>query len=334
MTQTALTTSTTSPIHQPNRRFHQIRDVSAGILFLIHLIQHLINYGLFEWIKTEQNMWLIQMTETPTPWIDYTLIVLDISSLIATLCFISFGFLTLFSQEISPPTHLTVKDLTYYLAWNQIVYLIFYYLLSVIGSMVGDPPDLGILMQYMIDLSYLVTAIALFWGRFSVLGFQIRIPYPWLWILLPLFTLSAYLFIALIVDGIITDAVMQIFSLELMSDRTDSIEQDIQSSFDSGWIYLFLQFLAIGVIGPINEEILYRGLYQQLFTKHWGAILGILVSSFIFALDHIDIPFFIPLFISGVILALFRHLYQSLWAPILLHMLLNSTYFLFSILPF
>ncbi|TCS92826.1 CPBP family intramembrane glutamic endopeptidase [Hazenella coriacea] len=334
MTQITLSTTHSLSVQQPKNRFHQLRDLSAWVLFIIHLAQRLINFGLFEWTKTDQNTWLIQFTDYLPLWYSVTFSFMDLLSLAATLSFLLFGFLTLFSYEAHLQPYLSLKDLVYYLAWNQIIYLVFFYLLSVLNVISIDPYIINTFFQFFIDISYLVTAIALFWGRFSVIGFRIQIPFRWLWFLLPLFTISGYFFIYFIVDGVITEAVSQLFSLDLGSERMNSIEEDIQHSIEKGWAYILVQWLCIGVIGPINEEILYRGFYQQLFTKRWGALIGILIPSFIFALDHVDIPLFAPLFISGIVFAIFRHLYQSLWAPILLHMVLNTTFLVFDILNY
>ncbi|MBL1541388.1 CPBP family intramembrane metalloprotease, partial [Klebsiella pneumoniae] len=77
------------------------------------------------------------------------------------------------------------------------------------------------------------------------------------------------------------------------------------------------------VVAPIGEEILFRGVIQTYFTRRLGVIAAIFISSFWFALIHMDAAFFAPLFVIGAALGLVRHLFGTIWAPILLHSLNN-----------
>ncbi len=87
---------------------------------------------------------------------------------------------------------------------------------------------------------------------------------------------------------------------------------------------LLLLFLAIAVVGPIVEELVFRGLLFQLLRRHlplWGAAI---LSALIFAALHV-IPVLLPvLFVFGVALALVFHYTRSLYCSTLLHMLINT----------
>ena len=83
-------------------------------------------------------------------------------------------------------------------------------------------------------------------------------------------------------------------------------------------------FFAIAIAAPVVEELLFRGLLQNALTKYvpvWGAII---LSSFLFALVHLQ-PYAIPGLMSLSIA--FGYLYRrtgSLRTNIILHMANNA----------
>ena len=89
--------------------------------------------------------------------------------------------------------------------------------------------------------------------------------------------------------------------------------------------------LMVCFIGPIAEELIYRGVLMTTFFKnsHWYG--DVLLSAIIFGYIHIDfaltpLAFFIYAS-GGVILALLYRKTHSLYYPILLHILINMTAF-------
>lgn len=88
-----------------------------------------------------------------------------------------------------------------------------------------------------------------------------------------------------------------------------------------GIFYLVFTVLSIAVIGPIAEEFIFRGvLLKRLMAKTslWG---GVLISSGLFAVLHVDV---IGAFLFGIIASLLYLRTQNLLVPILLHILNNS----------
>ena len=55
---------------------------------------------------------------------------------------------------------------------------------------------------------------------------------------------------------------------------------------DAAFIYVISYMLSLSLIGPLAEEILYRGLLYSWLRKYTGAIASMLISSIIFALGH------------------------------------------------
>lgn len=87
----------------------------------------------------------------------------------------------------------------------------------------------------------------------------------------------------------------------------------------------FTAVLSVVVVGPMAEEIIFRGLMYGAFERRIGAGWTILVSSALFAFVHLQPMYFIPIFCLGIVLGWARWKAGSLGLPILLHVLNNGS---------
>ncbi len=95
------------------------------------------------------------------------------------------------------------------------------------------------------------------------------------------------------------------------------------------WRELLLFFVVGGIIGPITEEIVFRGVLFG-YLAQWGVAAAILLSSLIFVFFHGQGG---PIqAVGGVVFALAYHFSQSLTAPIIIHCLGNTALFSISLL--
>lgn len=83
--------------------------------------------------------------------------------------------------------------------------------------------------------------------------------------------------------------------------------------------------LAIGLIVPFYEEIFFRGLLFQEIRRTTGPWFAVLSQGLLFGAFHLNWLQFIYAFPVGIILGLVYLRYHSIWAPILIHIALNST---------
>lgn len=83
-------------------------------------------------------------------------------------------------------------------------------------------------------------------------------------------------------------------------------------------------FLVAVVFAPLVEEMFFRGFLFQGLRQRYGWISGMLISSAIFAVGHLDLATLIPAFILGNVLAYVYHRSNSVWPGILLHFLINA----------
>ena len=94
---------------------------------------------------------------------------------------------------------------------------------------------------------------------------------------------------------------------------------------DPGHILLF--FLVGGLIGPITEEIFFRGLLYGFFRR-WGAPAAIILSTLAFVLAHPVFPA-IPVtqVVGGLLFAIAYEVEKNLVVPITIHVSGNVAIF-------
>ena len=78
--------------------------------------------------------------------------------------------------------------------------------------------------------------------------------------------------------------------------------------------------LLSSTIGPVIEEILFRGFLYRAFERQWGWIASLIATSALFGIYH---PHFWSAFTGSVILICLLRRTGSLRAPILVHMSFN-----------
>jgi len=95
---------------------------------------------------------------------------------------------------------------------------------------------------------------------------------------------------------------------------------------------IVLFFLVAGIIGPVAEEILFRGIIYGFFRR-WGVLTALILSSIIFVLAHptlSGIP--VPQLIGGIVFAIAYEKEGSLIVPITIHILGNMAIFTLSLI--
>ena len=88
---------------------------------------------------------------------------------------------------------------------------------------------------------------------------------------------------------------------------------------------LSLSFIvSVTVLGPIQEELIFRGLLQgAVFANSW---LGVVLPSSLFSFMHgpYDVPSFFYYLLGGLLLGFAYKKSQNLWVSTLVHMFYNS----------
>ncbi len=88
---------------------------------------------------------------------------------------------------------------------------------------------------------------------------------------------------------------------------------------------LLISLLFFGALfGPFTEEVLFRGFLQPALREVLGAGRAILLSSFLFALVHLDPYVFLQVFLLGLVLAYLFEKTGTLLASISVHIFHNT----------
>jgi len=129
-----------------------------------------------------------------------------------------------------------------------------------------------------------------------------------------------YTFISMIAIFIVSFLYVLIMSSVLGIEAPSSkIEILIMNRSVSNTVLL----IVVSFIGPIIEEVFFRGFLYSAFKKNWGVLPALFLSSILFSLVHLEIYSFIPLFIIGWLLAYIFEKTKSLFPAIFLHAVYN-----------
>ncbi|PIU42119.1 MAG: hypothetical protein COS99_01840 [Candidatus Omnitrophica bacterium CG07_land_8_20_14_0_80_42_15] len=89
-------------------------------------------------------------------------------------------------------------------------------------------------------------------------------------------------------------------------------------------IFIFYSAVFVTILGPICEEIFFRGFLFASLRKRMGSVRAILITSAFFSLLHTNMIGFIPIMILGVLLAYLYEVTGSLVSPIIVHIIHNT----------
>ena len=90
---------------------------------------------------------------------------------------------------------------------------------------------------------------------------------------------------------------------------------------------IFIYLLIGGVIGPLAEEIFFRGILYG-YLRQWGVYIAVTVSTLLFVLPHLagsNLP--VTQIVGGVVFALAYEKENNLMVPITIHCLGNLAIF-------
>ena len=89
----------------------------------------------------------------------------------------------------------------------------------------------------------------------------------------------------------------------------------------SGYLLLFI---AVVIIAPLGEELLFRGFFQKVLEDNWKDITrSVLVTALIFSFIHMNPFWFAQIYILGILLGFLAWKTNSIIPPLILHSLNN-----------
>ena len=114
-------------------------------------------------------------------------------------------------------------------------------------------------------------------------------------------------------------SILQMFMPDFMLNSYTQTEQAIYGSS------IVIQIMAAGIIAPIVEELVFRGLVYKRLTKITDIKIAAVLSAVLFGVYHnnwVQAPY---AFIIGLLAVFLYERYKSVVAPILFHMSANLT---------
>jgi len=91
-------------------------------------------------------------------------------------------------------------------------------------------------------------------------------------------------------------------------------------------IIIYLSIFLACTLGPVIEEMFFRGFCYPVFKEKWGSVWGMVISAAFFASIHGSLFAFIPIFVLGLILAYVYEKRNSLIPSIVIHVTHNSIF--------
>jgi membrane protease YdiL (CAAX protease family) len=142
----------------------------------------------------------------------------------------------------------------------------------------------------------------------------------------PFFRSTLYVVIGIFSFAALMAVVLTIVAFLLPFINTTQ-SQDSALIFGNKGPGLALGFVLTVVIAPIVEELYFRGLVLPAFTKKYGWIAGVLISSGAFAILHLQPNVIIYTFVLGLVLSFFYIRLKSIIPGIIFHMINNFVAF-------
>ena len=115
---------------------------------------------------------------------------------------------------------------------------------------------------------------------------------------------------------IIHNVILMALGVALQADAVFEVLSKLESP-------ALLFFVGI-VMAPIMEEMFFRGFLFKGFRQKYGVKIALVLSSFIFALSHLQLAALFPTFLLGGVLAYVYDRSESLFPGMIIHFMINA----------
>lgn len=294
----------------------------AILLCIGFILTMLLELLTVRFTKGADGRWIATTAEASESWFVTIVLIVSFLSLIGGAIFLYQRIAEWLRRDWVPfSRQVTGTDLIYTCAWLQLlnIGLLFSVEFFLPQPLFAEGSLGSMLSSAALQIMILLVAFFQFRGRSDAIG--LGRPRHIGKMIAAIFLL--FLLIVFALDLFVTNPIADLLNLSLESERERQIENEILSAKQHDMQNVLASAMVIGVMVPIAEEILFRGIIQTYLVRRIGAWLGIGISSLWFALLHVDLALFVPLFLIGAALGFVRHRFQSLWGAIALHSMNN-----------
>lgn len=106
-------------------------------------------------------------------------------------------------------------------------------------------------------------------------------------------------------------------------DKISQKYQEVAQTLYSGGV--LLEIITVGILGPICEELIFRGLMFRRMCEYTKPAIAVIASALVFAIYHGNIVQGVYAFVLGIVMAVCYQRFQTLWASIVIHVAANIT---------
>ena len=112
---------------------------------------------------------------------------------------------------------------------------------------------------------------------------------------------------------VIYSAVVNLFNLDTFSPP------DIGGEIAFPGAAAFFTFQAVALVTPITEEVFFRGFVFSGLIPRFGVAKAMVLSALVFSAFHLSLGVLVPVFLTGLLLALLYRKTGSIWPCVLAH---------------
>lgn len=114
---------------------------------------------------------------------------------------------------------------------------------------------------------------------------------------------------------------------DFIDDSELSMNEQIRIFLKMNSSFEFVQiFFIMAILPAVCEEALFRGALQPVMKKLSGGLhSGVLITSILFALIHLQFYTFLPILALGLVLGYIKEWSNSLWVPMIVHLINNGS---------
>ncbi len=110
--------------------------------------------------------------------------------------------------------------------------------------------------------------------------------------------------------------------VQALLEQENSVLTQLLHPSQPTWQVIALVLL-VGVLAPVVEEVFFRGYAYSVFRTKWGVAAAAAVSSMLFAVVHLYVIHFFPIYLLGLVLCYLYERTNSLLPSIVAHSVMN-----------
>lgn len=111
-----------------------------------------------------------------------------------------------------------------------------------------------------------------------------------------------------------------LFFISNLASLSSGYEETMEALYNPS---LGVQIVCLGILVPICEELVFRGLMYKRLREYSGFVVSMLYSAFVFSFVHINLVQAVYAFVMAVVFAYVYEKYGSVKAPVIAHVSAN-----------